>query len=172
MIDLQAESDIGGYHVTIPFTGTPSHLRVTPRSDPQLPANDLIALILTGRPTGDTTTTAAATQSGLGLAQTLLSATLSTELQKQTQRIFGISRVGIDPFIVGRGGQPTARVTISQKINKNLSFTYSQNVTSGPTGLDQIVLVEYYLSNRLSVIGVRDETLGSTGFNVRLRKRF
>jgi translocation and assembly module TamB len=73
---------------------------------------------------------------------------------------------------VGRGGQPTARVTVSQKINKNLSFTYSQNVTSGPTGLDQVVLVEYYLSNKLSIIGIRDETLGSTGFNVRLRKRF
>jgi translocation and assembly module TamB len=172
IIDLQAEADIGGYHVTIPFTGAPSHLHVNPRSDPQLPANDLIALILTGRPTGDTTTTAAATQTGSGLAQTLLSATLSTELQRQTQRIFGISRVSIDPLVVGRGGQPTARVTISQKINRNLSFTYSQNVTSGPTGLDQIVLVEYYLSNRLSVIGIRDETLGSTGFNIRLRKRF
>ena len=66
----------------------------------------------------------------------------------------------------------TARVTINEKINKNLSFTYSQNVISGPTGLDQIVLVEYYLSNRLSVIGIRDETLGSTGFNIRIRKRF
>jgi translocation and assembly module TamB len=172
LIDLQAEADIGGYHVTIPFNGPPSHLRVTPRSDPQLAANDLIALILTGRPTGDTSTTAAATQSGVGLAQTLLSATLSTELGRQTQRIFGISRVSIDPLVVGRGGQPTARVTVSQKINKNLSFTYSQNVTSGPTGLDQVVLVEYYLSNKLSIIGIRDETLGSTGFNVRLRKRF
>jgi translocation and assembly module TamB len=172
VIDLQAESYIGGYHVTILFSGPPSRLRVTPRSDPQLAANDLIALILTGRPTSDVTTTAAATQSGLGLAQTLLSATLSSELQRQTQRIFGISRVSIDPLVVGRGGQPTARVTVSQKINKNLSFTYSQNVTSGPTGLDQIVLVEYYLSNKLSIIGIRDQTLGSTGFNVILRKRF
>jgi translocation and assembly module TamB len=172
VIDLQAEAFIGGYHVTIPFSGPPSRLRVNPRSDPQLPANDLIALILTGRPIGDTTSTAAATQSGVGLAQTLLSATLSSELQRQTQRIFGLSRVSINPLIVGRAGQPTARVTLSQKINKNLSFTYSQNVTSGPTGLDQIVLVEYYLSNKLSIIGIRDETLGATGFNVILRKRF
>jgi translocation and assembly module TamB len=172
IIDLQAEADIGGYRVIIPFSGPPSRLRVNPRSDPQLPANDLIALILTGRPTGDTTTTAAATQSGLGLAQTLLSASLSTELGRQTQRIFGISRLSVDPLIVGRGGQPTARVTINQKINRNLSFTYSQNVTAGPTGLDQIVLVEYYLSNKLSIIGTWDETLGAAGFNVRLRKRF
>jgi translocation and assembly module TamB len=171
LLDFQTEADISGYRVTINFSGPPSRLHTTLRSDPELPERDVISLVLTGRPAGDQAAQAAAQQSGLGLAQTLLSATLSEELGRQTQRIFGLSRLSIDPLIVGRGTDPTLRVTIGQRITKNLTITYSQNLTSGPSGFDRIVLVEYRISNRFSLIGTRDES-GSVGFDVRIRKRF
>ena len=50
-------------------------------------------------------------------------------------------------------------------------MTYSQNLTSGPSGIERIVLIEYRLSNRFSVVGYRNER-GELGFDVRLRKRF
>jgi translocation and assembly module TamB len=171
LLDFQTEADISGYRVTINFSGSPSRLHTALRSDPELPERDVISLVLAGRPAGDLTAQAAAQQSGLGLAQTLLSATLSEELGRQTQRIFGLSRFSIDPLIVGRGTDPTLRVTIGQRITKNLTITYSQNLTSGPSGFDRIVLVEYRISNRFSLIGTRDES-GSVGFDVRIRKRF
>ncbi|HKV39897.1 MAG TPA: translocation/assembly module TamB domain-containing protein, partial [Blastocatellia bacterium] len=139
IIDLQADADISGYRVTVGFSGPLSKLHTTLRSDPELSDNELMALVLTGQPVTDTQTTAATTQTGLGLATTLLSATLNEQLQKQTRRIFGLSRFSIDPLIVGRGADPTARVTLGQTITRDLTVTYSQNVTSSQSGLDRIV---------------------------------
>jgi translocation and assembly module TamB len=171
IIDLQSEAEISGYQINIGFSGTPSKLETTLRSDPELPERDIISLVLTGNVTGDSSTAAAATQTGLGLAQSLLAASLSEQLQRGTQRLFGLSRFSIDPLIVGRGNDPTARVTLGQQITKNLTITYSQNLTSGPSGIDRIVLVEYRLSNRFSVVGFRNDR-GELGFDVRVRKRF
>jgi translocation and assembly module TamB len=171
VIDFESEADISGYRITIGFSGTPSKLETTLRSDPELPERDIISLVLTGNVTGDQSTAAAATQTGLGLAQSLLAASLSEKIGKGTARLFGLSRFSIDPLIVGRGNDPTARVTLGQQITKNLTITYSQNLTSGPSGIDRIVLVEYRLSNRFSVVGFRNDR-GELGFDVRVRRRF
>lgn len=171
VLDVQSEADISGYHVTVAFNGPTAKLQTTVQSDPPLPEIDIISLVLTGSVSGESTTIGAATQTGLGLAQSLLSASLSEQLEKGTQRLFGISRFSIDPLLVGRGSDPTARVTIGQRITKDLTVTYSQNLTSGPSGIERVVLVEYRLSNRFSVVGYRNER-GELGFDVRLRKRF
>jgi translocation and assembly module TamB len=171
IVDFQSEADISGYHVTVAFSGPLPRLQTTVRSDPELPETDIISLVLTGSVSGDRTVTASVTQTGLGLAQSLLSASLSEQLERGTQRLFGLSRFSIDPLLVGRGSDPTARITIGQRITKDLTVTYSQNLTSGPSGIDRVVLVEYRISNRFSVVGYRNER-GELGFDVRLRKRF
>jgi translocation and assembly module TamB len=170
-IDVQSEADIRGYHIYVSFTGPVSRLQTTLRSEPELPESDIISLVLTGNISGDRSTVGAVTQTGLGLAQSILSASLSEQLERGTQRLFGLSRFSIDPLLVGRGSDPTARITIGQRITKDLTVTYSQNLTSGPSGIDRVVLVEYRLSNRFSVVGYRNER-GELGFDVRLRKRF
>ena len=170
-IDFQAESDIRGYHISINFNGTIAKLQTSVRSDPELPEPDIISLILTGSISGDRSTIASLGQTGLGLAQSILSASLSDALERGTQRLFGLSRFSIDPLLVGRGNDPTARITIGQRIAKDLTVTYSQNLTSGVSGIDRVVLVEYRLSNRFSVVGIRNER-GELGFDIRLRKKF
>ncbi len=171
IIDFESEAEISGYRITIAFSGTPSKLETILRSDPELPERDIISLVLTGNVTGDLSTAAAAKQTGLGLAQSLLAASLTESIGRKTARLFGLSRLSIDPLIVGRGNDPTARVTLGQQVTKNVTITYSQNLTSGPSGIDRIVLVEYRLSNRFSVVGFRNDR-GELGFDVRVRKRF
>ncbi|MEW6130282.1 MAG: translocation/assembly module TamB domain-containing protein [Acidobacteriota bacterium] len=172
LLDLQTEVDVGGYHITTNFNGPPSKLRTVLRSDPSLPETDIVSLLLTGSVAGDTRSAEEVNQRGLNLAQSLLATGLSEKGEKFTQRIFGLNRFSIDPLIAGRGNDPTARVTVGRKITKDLTITYSQNLTpSGQAGIDRIVLVEYRLSNRLSVVGFRNER-GEIGFDVRLRKRF
>ena len=171
-VDFQTEADIRGYHITITFNGTIAKLQTSVRSDPELPEPDIISLILTGSIAGgDRSTVGALSQTGLGLAQSILSASLSDALERGTQRLFGLSRFSIDPLLVGRGSDPTARITIGQRVTKDLTFTYSQNLTAGSAGIDRVVLVEYRLSNRFSVVGIRNER-GELGFDVRFRKRF
>lgn len=171
-IDLQTEADISGYRIITDFSGPPSKLKTTLRSDPDLPEGDIISLLLTGSVAGDSRTSAAVNQSGLGLAQSLLAAGVSEQIERGTDRLFGLNRFSIDPLIAGRGNDPTARVTVGRRVTRDLTITYSQNLTSsGQSGLERIVLVEYRLSNRLSVIGYRNER-GELGFDVRLRRRF
>jgi translocation and assembly module TamB len=170
-IDFQTEADIRGYHITIGFNGPVAKLQTTVRSEPELPEADIVSLILTGTVSGDRSTIAASSQSGLGLAQSILSASLSEQLERGTQRLFGLSRFSIDPLLVGRSNDPTARITVGQRITKDLTVTYSQNLTSGPSGIERVVLVEYRISNRLSVVGFRNER-DEIGFDVRLRRKF
>lgn len=170
-IDFQAEAQISGYRVITDISGTPSNPQVTLRSDPELPEGDVVSLILTGTLSGNGTTAAAATQSGQGLALSILSASLSETIGKRTQRLFGLRGLSIDPLIMGSGTDPTARLTISQRVTRDFTITYSTNVGSGPSDVEQIVLVEYRLSNRFSVVGFRNDR-GDLGFDVRLRKRF
>jgi len=171
-VDFETEAYIRGYRITINFNGTIAKLQTTVRSEPELPEPDIISLILTGSISGgDRSTLASLGQSGLGLAQSILSASLSEQLERGTQRLFGLSRFSIDPLLVGRGSDPTARITIGQRIAKDLTLTYSQNLTSGVSGIDRVVLLEYRLSNRFSVVGFRNER-SELGFDIRLRKRF
>ncbi|HTG14692.1 MAG TPA: translocation/assembly module TamB domain-containing protein, partial [Blastocatellia bacterium] len=170
-IDFQTEADIRGYHITIGFNGPVAKLQTTVRSEPELPEADIVSLILTGTVSGDRSVVAASSQSGLGLAQSILSASLSEQLERGTQRLFGLSRFSIDPLLVGRTNDPTARITVGQRITKDLTVTYSQNLTTGPSGIERVVLVEYRLSNRLSVVGFRNER-DEIGFDVRLRRKF
>ncbi len=171
VFDVQAEADISGYRVSVSFTDTPSKLKTTLRSDPELAEKDIVALILTGSVTNGRSDAAVVTQSGIGLAQSILAASLSEKLEKGT-RFFGLSKFSVDPLVVGRGNDPTARVTVGRRITKDLTITYSQNLTSGGgSGLDRVALVEYRLSNRFSLVGIRNER-GELGFDVRIRKRF
>jgi translocation and assembly module TamB len=171
-IDLQTEADISGYRIISTFTGPPQKPNVVLRSEPDLPESDKISLLLTGSLAGDTSTANQINQTGLNLAQTLLATGISEQGEKITQRLFGLNRFSVDPLIAGRGSDPTARVTVGRRVTKDLTITYSQNLTaSGQSGIDRIVLVEYRLSNRFSVVGYRNER-GQVGFDVRLRKRF
>jgi translocation and assembly module TamB len=70
--------------------------------------------------------------------------------------------------MTGRGTDPTARVTVGRRITKDLSITFSTNLASNQ---DQVVLVEYRASDRVSFVASRAED-GAFGIDVRLRRRF
>jgi translocation and assembly module TamB len=180
VINLQAQSDIRGYRVTVTMSGPlAGGLQTTATSDPPLPQADVIALITTGNLSGGPEGTSTLAQTGLGTATSLLTDTLiNAPVQRATDKLFGLNRFEFDPVIAGRGGQsPTARLTVGRQVNRNLAITYSTNVTGEP---NQVVAVEYRVSDRLSFIAQYQQgstdTLrsGSNNFNfeLRFRKRY
>lgn len=180
VINLQAQSDIRGYRVTVTMSGPLSGgLQTTATSDPPLPQADVIALITTGNLSGGPEGTSTLAQTGLGTATSLLTDTLiNAPVQKATDKLFGLNRFEFDPVIAGRGGQsPTARITVGRQVNRDLAITYSTNVTGEP---NQVIAVEYRVSDRLSFIAQYQQ--GSTdtlrtrsnnfNFELRFRKRY
>ncbi|HNG91168.1 MAG TPA: translocation/assembly module TamB domain-containing protein [Acidobacteriota bacterium] len=169
--DIQAETELQNYRVIVGATGNPDKFSSILRSEPALPQSSIVTLLATGNlpPSGqsqnDPYTT---TQTGVSAASSLVAELFSERVEERTNKIFGINRFQIDPLLVGRGNDPTARVTIGRRITKDLSITYSTNLA---TTQEQIILVEYRLSPTVSVIGIRDQR-GNFGVDVRFTKRF
>ncbi|HEX8071919.1 MAG TPA: translocation/assembly module TamB domain-containing protein [Pyrinomonadaceae bacterium] len=179
LLNIQAESEIKGYQVIVNLTGPLSSPSASVRSEPALPQADVVALITTGSLSGGDTGTSTLAQTGLGTATSLLTdAIINAPVQRATDKLFGLNRFEIDPLIAGRGGaSPTARLTVGRQINRNLSLTYSTNVT---TEQNQVVALEYRVSDRLSFVAQYQQGAVNTlrtqnnnfSFEIRFRKRF
>ena len=81
--------------------------------------------------------------------------------------LLGTGRVRIDPFLVGTENNPGARITLSEQVTKDLSVTYSQDLSSNR---QQVILIEYFVSRNTSILASRDE-LGNFGLDLRHRTR-
>jgi translocation and assembly module TamB len=147
-------------------------------SEPALPQADVVSLILTGSLSSTDTSTSVLAQSGLGTAASLLTdALINAPVSRASNKLFGLSRLEINPVIGGTGSTPTARLTVARRISKDVVVTYSTNIASDP---NQVLAVEYRVSNRLSFIAQYEQ--GSTrnlsnrnnnySFELRFRKRF
>jgi translocation and assembly module TamB len=173
-IDLEAEADMRDYRVVLTINGTADKFRADLRSDPPLSTVDLLSMVaLSGTGSGGSSSswrslspTGPQQQSSLAAAS-LLSEGLSMQMGSRVKRIFGIDRFRIDPFLVGNERDPSARVTFGQQVTRDLSITYSTSVS---TNEQQVILVEYNLSDKMSVIASRDAD-GAFGLDVRFRKR-
>jgi translocation and assembly module TamB len=179
VINIQAESQIRGYRVTVTLNGPLSQPQAAVSSEPALPQADVVSLVTTGQLSTGDTSTSVLSQSGLGTATSLLTdALINAPAQRATSKLFGLSRFEINPIISGRtGATPAARLTVGKQINKDLSVTYSTNVTSDP---NQILALEYRVSDRLSFIAVYEQAStrklssrnNSFSFELRFRRRF
>jgi len=178
IINIQGESQIRGYRVTVGLTGPLSQPQAIISSEPALPQADVVSLITTGQlATGDTSSSILS-QSGLGTATSLLTdALINAPAQRATSKLFGLSRFEINPVIGGSGSTPVARLTVGKRVNKDLSVTYSTNVTSDP---NQILAIEYRVSDRLFFIAQYEQAStrrlttrnNNFSFEIRFRRRF
>ncbi|MDX6443369.1 MAG: translocation and assembly module TamB [Blastocatellia bacterium] len=178
ILNIEGQSVIRGYRVRALLEGPLTHPTTTVTSEPSLPQADVVSLILTGTLSSTDTSTSVLAQSGLGTAASLLTdALINAPVSKATNKLFGLSRLEINPVIGGTGSAPTARLTVARRLSKDLTVTYSTNIASDP---NQVLAVEYRLSNRLSFVAEYEQ--GSTrnlstrnnnfSFEIRMRKRF
>jgi translocation and assembly module TamB len=74
-------------------------------------------------------------------------------LASRVQRVFGLTQFKIDPSVSGSNGQPTARVTLQQKIASNVTFTYITDVTQTNS---EIVRVQWDFTPKFSAVALHD----------------
>jgi translocation and assembly module TamB len=174
IIDLQASTRVRDYDITVQFRGDASvtnGLKVTWQSEPQLPQADVIALLALGRTQEESAAAGSSGSFGLGgdASNLLINEALNSTVNSRLQRLFGASRVKIDPqglpseTNVVRGPQ----VTVEQQVVNNLTLTYSTNVS---VSNQQIIQVEYNVTRTISIVALRDQN-GVVSFDFKIRRR-
>jgi translocation and assembly module TamB len=173
ILDVDLETKARGIEVTLNVSGPLNKLNLTPRSDPPLQFNEIVALLATGRaPTADTSlssgqSTAASSFQQMG-ASALLGQAIANPVSGRLQRFFGVSRLRIDPTLPGTEYNPQARLTLEQQVTQNITFTYITDVTSTNP---QMVSVEWAFSKQWSVVVQREEN-GMVGMDILFKRRF
>jgi translocation and assembly module TamB len=176
-INVEATTTIQQYEITLSFSGPANKLSLSYRSDPPLPSNDIITLLALGQTSTESEvrsggTGAGAQSAGTGASQ-LLSEAISSQLGGRLERLFGITRLRVDPGLAGVGStgseqNAAARITVEQQIARNLTITYVSNVSSTQ---QQVIQVEYNVNRNVSIIALRDYN-GTFGIDVKIKKRF
>ena len=172
-VNLQATTHVRNYDLDVTVTGTPDRLNVNYRSEPPLPKSDIIALLALGRTSQESEQLQQ--QSGQTLfsdeaTNLIINQAINQTVSSRMQKLFGVSRIKIDPQGLTTETNPTARgpqVTIEQQFANNISLTYSTNVSQSS---QQIIQGEYYFNRNISVTGTRDQN-GVVSFDVRIRRR-
>jgi translocation and assembly module TamB len=175
-LDLEAQTRVEQYNVTVDISGPLGQLRMNYRSDPPLPTEDVLSLLTLGYARQQQQSSASAIVSSFGASNptqtvgenALLTQALSSQVGGRIQRLFGVSRIKIDPNVGMLGFSTGARVTIEQQITKDLTLTYITNTASSQY---QIIQFEWAVGENVSLLGVRDPN-GIFGVEVRFRRRF
>ncbi len=173
VLNIDLETKARGVTVILNVSGPINRLNLTPRSDPPLQFSEIVALLATGRtPTSDPTLLARSntqpqTWQQMG-ASALLGEAISSPVSGRLQRLFGVSRLKIDPSFSGVENNPLARLTIEQQITRDVTFTYITNLARSNY---QIVRVEWSFSRNWSAVALREEN-GMVGLDFLYKKRF
>lgn len=166
ILDIRARAEVKGYDLVVSLVGTWPRIQATFSSDPPLPDETVVGLLLTGstpnaRPATDATGSIVSAGAGIAAGAAV------GALTRPTQRLFKLDRFEIDPVFTGAGQLSDVRSTVGKQITPNLLVTYSQ---SFDTSKLPVVQVEWRLTNTIVLRGQRDEN-GVYLVDVRRRQR-
>ena len=147
-------------------------LNITYRAEPPLPTADIVGLLAFGQTTEESAQLQQSNNSvlGNGASGALLSEALNATLGTRAQRLFGVSRIKIDPqgletetSLANTG----PAITIEQQVKDNLTVTYSTEISQTS---QQLIQVEYNLTRNVSIVAVRDQN-GVVSFQAKVRRQ-
>jgi translocation and assembly module TamB len=183
LFDLEAETRISSFRISLKVNGTLERVYPTLTSDPPLDAVGILSLLAGADPNtvlsfDSASRSAAQTQLAATGAATLAAGRLSEEvgLERGAEKLLGLNRFSIDPGLNRYTVDPsasranlstTARVTAGKRITPDVNVLYS--VDLGGTN-ERLVSVEYTLSDRFSLLLTRAPEPTGFGFDLRLRR--
>ncbi|MBK9167002.1 MAG: translocation/assembly module TamB domain-containing protein [Bryobacterales bacterium] len=142
-IDLAARTTTKGYEINLVITGDSDDIDTTLTSDPPLPEQDIVSVLLTGR------TLEEAREAGGDVARdqvlSYVAGGLGGSFSRRAERMTGLSQVRIEPNLIAAESDPTARLTIGQDLTSQLRLIYSMNLADSG---DQIWVTEYDITRR------------------------
>lgn len=169
VLDLQAQTRVEKYDLTLEISGPPDRIRFSYRSDPPLPTADILSLLAFGysRRLEEFAPENKNPFSTAG-ASALLSQALSSQMTGRIQRLFGVSRIKFSPASTELGTLSGPVLTVEQQLSPALTLTYE---TSTANSQYRVIEFEFTVNPRMSVRGFRDQN-GIFGLELKFRKRF
>ena len=182
--DIAAETQVRvpqqTYRITLSASGTMQRLRPVFSSDPPLPQVDVASLLLGDLATGRDADLRALSRPDLTEQQLvqarvarMLVSPISGQIGEVVEQTFGVDTFQLTPLISDPTQQssrfnPSARLTIGKRISNRAYLTFSRSISSTS---DQIILLEYDQTDRISWILTRNED-DSYALDIRVRKEF
>jgi hypothetical protein len=182
--DIAAETQVRvprqTYRIMLSASGTMQRLRPVFSSDPPLPQVDVMALLLGDLATGEDADLRALSRPDITEQQLvqarvarMLTSPISGQIGEVVEQTFGVDTFQLTPIVSDPTQQssrfnPSARLTIGKRISSRAYLTFSRSLTSTS---DQIILLEYDQTDRISWILTRNED-DSYALDLRVRKEF
>jgi translocation and assembly module TamB len=176
ILNIDLETSVQGINVSLSISGPMDKMKLSYHSDPPLQFSDIVALLATGRaPTTDPVLAArqpaapqqTVTQMG---ASALFGQAVANPVSGRLGRLFGVTSLSINPQITG--GPTTnaaqATVTLQQQVTKDITFTYTQDVTQSN---QLIIRMEWDVNPQWSAVAQRD-VYGELGLLFYYKRRF
>jgi hypothetical protein len=167
IVDVRARAEVRGYDLVVTLAGAWPRLQTTFTSDPPLPDETIVALLLTGAEPGAAPTDAST--SIVTAAGSLVGGAATSAITRPAARLFKLERFQIDPVFTGTGFSG-ATTTVGKQISPNWSVTYSQPLFEAGTR-EPVVQIEGRISQSWIVRMRRDEN-GIYLVDLRRRQRY
>jgi outer membrane protein insertion porin family len=142
-VDLNLTTSASSYDITLAITGEPGKTDTMLTSDPALPENDILALLVTGR----TLDEMRGEEGEVAKEQVLsyLGGRVGSRLGRGLQRATGLSEVRIEPNLIANETDPSARLTIGQDLTDKLKLIYSADLADNG---DRVLAARYDVTRR------------------------
>ena len=167
--DITAETQVREYEVRMHLSGDLDKLEYELTSNPPLPQQQILALLLTGVASPDETNIPS-DQLG-NQAASVVGGEIGSVVGGQLERWLGIEEIRIEPFVASGTStttDPTTRVTLGKRLSPRIFVRTAVSLNSPE---DPIYQVEYSVTRKVRFQLERGE-LGSVGGGVRYGTRF
>jgi hypothetical protein len=164
IIELQLRTWVQNYQVTLRLSGTSDRLVPQVTSNPPLPQEEVYSLLAMGY-RGNTLGSGAM---GVGVASTILSQQITSELDRRAKLVLPVDQVRVDPFAENAAGGPAARVTVVKQLAPNWTVTLQSNLSAERA---EVIVSRWYLAPGLFVEATR-ELDGSYGIDLKIRRPY
>jgi hypothetical protein len=164
LIELQATTWVQNYQITVRLTGTPDRLVPSVASNPPLSEGEIYSLLAIGY--RDEALGAGAM--GVGLASTVLTRAIASELDRRARTLLPVDQIRVDPFAETSTGNPTARISVVKQLSPTWTFIVQSNLSAER---EEVVVSRWYLAPGLFIEASRDID-GSYGMDLKLRRPY
>jgi autotransporter translocation and assembly factor TamB len=163
-IELQANTWVQNYQITVRIAGTPDRLTTSVNSNPPLTEEEILSLMAVGYRRQNIGGGAM----GVSVASTMLTREITAALDRRARLLLPVDQVRVDPFAETASGNPTARLSMVKQLSPTWTLILQSNLSAQR---EEVVVSRWFIAPGVFVEASRDLD-GSYGFDIKLRRPY